>query len=79
MGYKEPNYNIEMHVHWEANHPVPHAHAKLGSLEASFRISDGLQIVGNFKDKKQLKAIKDYISKHRDEMLAEWNAGEVKR
>ena len=58
----------------DKEHNPPHIYAFYGEFEASFTISDGLILNGNFpKNGKRL--VKQFINHHKLDLLEMWNTG----
>lgn len=56
----------------EANHSVPHIHAKYGEYEISIEIATSKVLCGNIPVKQQKTAI-SWVCKNKEKLLNEWN------
>lgn len=56
----------------DKEHNPPHIHAKYNDYEASFLISTGEIVEGNFPSKAR-QLVKEFILKHQIELLEMWN------
>ena len=55
-------------------HNPPHIHAEYGEHHASFRISDGALIRGEFPNR-ATAMVKEFIEKYKDELIQMWESG----
>ena len=68
---------ILMHVTRKEHNP-PHVHAIYGSYEATFLISDGELMNGEFP-KAGSKLVKEFILTYREELMEMWNSEVYKK
>lgn len=62
---------IRMYLIDNKNHGTPHIHARYAEHEASFNISAGEILAGEFP-RKQTRLVQAWIELHRDELNADW-------
>ena len=62
---------IRLYLIDNAQHHLPHIHAKYAEFEASVGIGDG-EIISRELPRKQLRLVQAWIELHRDELLADW-------
>jgi hypothetical protein len=55
----------------EANHSIPHIHAKYGEFEVSISLKDGAILAGNLP-KKQVKVAQEWVASHKAELENQW-------
>jgi hypothetical protein len=55
----------------EAQHHLPHVHARYQGMKVTIGIEDGTVLAGDIPPR-QLKMVLVWIDLHRDELLADW-------
>jgi hypothetical protein len=67
-------YGIVIYLYFfdDERHGMPHIHARFQSQQASFSISDGAMLAGEFPSTKT-KLVQAWIEIHREALMADWD------
>jgi len=69
-------FGFVVQMYWN-DHPPPHIHVYYQGLEALVRISDGEIYLGELP-RGARRLIRDWVDRHRAELLANWERGRVR-
>lgn len=68
-------YGIIILMHFlDREHNPPHIHAVMAEMEASFKLSDGRIMYGEFPKRAQ-RLVKEFIKKYKRELMEMWEKG----